>query len=61
MKEALSTLSEQPNWGNEEDRGPMWESMTASTLFMSGADIMVLRHPKAAETVRKLAGELLTK
>ena len=61
VKEALSPMSEQPGWGNEEDRGPMWESMTASTLFMAGADIMVLRHPKAVETVRKLAGELLQK
>ena len=59
VKEAKATLEEQPGWGSLEERGPMWEAMTASTLFMSGADIMIMRHPKAVETIKKLINELM--
>jgi len=61
VKEAQTTLSEQPHWGPVEERGPMWEAMTASTLFMSGSDIMLLRHPKAVEITRKMINELMEK
>ena len=61
VKEALSPMEEQPHWGPESERGPMWEAMTASTLFMAGADIMVIRHPKAAAAVKNLIGELMKK
>ena len=59
VKEAKATLEEQPGWGILEERSHMWEAMTASTLFMGGADIMVMRHPKAVETIKKLINELM--
>ena len=59
VKEAQANLEEQPSWGPVEERGPMWEAMTASTLFMSGGDIMVMRHPKAVEITAKMIEELM--
>ena len=59
VKEAQASLEEQPHWGAVEMRGPMWEAMTASTLFMSGADIMIMRHPKAVEIIKKMINELM--
>jgi len=61
VKEAQASLEERPDWGPAEERGPMWEAMTASTLFMSGADIMVMRHPKAVEIIKKMIDELMKK
>jgi len=61
VKEAQVSIEEQPDWGPEEERGPMWEAMTASTLFMCGSDIMVLRHPKAVEIIKKIISELMEK
>ena len=61
VKEAQTDLSEQPRWGPVEERGPMWEAMTASTLFMSGSDIMILRHPKAVEITKNMINELMKK
>jgi acetyl-CoA decarbonylase/synthase complex subunit delta len=39
------------SWGNWEERGINWETLTAITLLESGADILVLRHP---ESIRRL-------
>lgn len=40
-------------WGDWEKRALEWESMTATTLVHSGADILILRHP---ETLKRLKG-----
>jgi len=51
-KEAKAPDAEAPGWGPAMERGPMWEAITAVSLLQAGADILVLRHPKAAEVVR---------
>lgn len=61
IKETQASLEDQPHWGSVEKRGPMWEVMTASTLLMSGADIMLMRHPKAVEILKKMISELMKK
>ncbi len=58
-KEAKATLVEFPQWGDEKERGPLWESMTATAFLQSGADILVMRHPKAVNKVRKIIDELM--
>ncbi len=40
-------------WGPAAERGPAWEVVTATSYLQAGADILVMRHPKAIETVRK--------
>jgi len=44
--------------GNAEKRGVLLESMTATTLLMAGADILVMRHPKAIQLVRNYIADM---
>jgi acetyl-CoA decarbonylase/synthase complex subunit delta len=57
-KEAKAPESDQPAWGDAEYRGQMWEQTTALAFALAGADMMIMRHPKAVETVRKALNEL---
>lgn len=52
-KEAKALQSEFPQWGPEKERGPLWENVTAAALLQAGADILIMRHPKAVIEVRK--------
>ena len=45
-------------WGDWERRALEWEAVTASTLVFSGADILVLRHPKNLRRLRAMIDEL---
>ncbi len=58
-KEAKVPQEEMPEWGSAKERGIIWEAMTAAALLQAGADILVMRHPKAIETVRKLIADLM--
>lgn len=58
-KEAKTTAKECPEWGNELDRGILWETVTASAFLQAGADILLMRHPKAIELVKKNIEELM--
>jgi acetyl-CoA decarbonylase/synthase complex subunit delta len=35
------------------EQGIIWETLTATSLIQSGADLLVMRHPKAAQKVNK--------
>jgi acetyl-CoA decarbonylase/synthase complex subunit delta len=48
------------SWGDWEERGINWETLTAITLLESGADIVVLRHPESIKRVRTAIEELMT-
>jgi acetyl-CoA decarbonylase/synthase complex subunit delta len=58
-KEAKASDAERPEWGPAAERGPMWEAATAASYIQSGADILVMRHPKAIEGTQKLIDELM--
>ncbi|GAF91822.1 unnamed protein product [marine sediment metagenome] len=58
-KEAKSTSLEHPDWGDEFSRGPLWETQTAVCVLQAGADILIMRHPKAAEETRKYIDSLM--
>ena len=45
--------------GNANKRGILMESITAVTLLMAGADILIMRHPESMERVRNIIKELL--
>jgi len=51
-KEAKTPDAEAANWGPQDERGPMWEAITAIALLQTGADILRMRHPKAMAVVR---------
>ena len=46
-------------WGDWETRAINWETLTATTLLESGADIVALRHPESIRRVRAVIDELM--
>lgn len=58
-KEAKGPESEHKEWGPESMRGPMWELLTATCILQAGADILIMRHPKAVEETRKYINSMI--
>lgn len=58
-KEAKSTSAEHPEWGDEFSRGPLWEAETAVCVLQAGANILIMRHPKAVEETKKYITNLM--
>lgn len=52
-KEAKVSADEEPAWGDAAVRGVLWEVLTGVALLMGGADVLTVRHPKAAEIIHK--------
>ncbi len=46
-------------WGDWEERGINWETVTAATLVESAADIIVLRHPESVRRIHAMIKELM--
>lgn len=44
----------------EPQQGVIWEIITATALIQAGADILVMRHPKAIDKVNKYIDNLMT-
>jgi acetyl-CoA decarbonylase/synthase, CODH/ACS complex subunit delta len=57
-KETKVTEDELPGTGDRKTRGLMWEALTATSLLLAGANIVVLRHPEAAKLVRQAIASL---
>lgn len=57
-KEAKSSDSDAPQWGPREERGPLWETVTAVSLLQSGVDIIRMNHPRAVAVVKKCIDRL---
>ncbi len=57
-KEARATDGDADAWGSIADRGPAWEAITAADLLQGGADLLVMRHPKAMAAVRNVVRQL---
>jgi acetyl-CoA decarbonylase/synthase complex subunit delta len=57
-KEAKASAEDFPQWGDEQERGALWEFTTAASLLQAGADIMVMRHPKAVAALKRVIAEL---
>ena len=60
-KEAKADQKEHPEWGDPNERGPMWEMQTAVMVLQAGADLLIMRHPKAIENVKKYIDRLMDK
>jgi acetyl-CoA decarbonylase/synthase complex subunit delta len=59
-KEARAVGGDAEAWGPIEDRGPAWEALTGTALLQGGADLLVLRHPRAMAAVRNTIRQLVT-
>lgn len=58
-REAKGLETEHPEWGKESERGPIWEATTATSVLLSGADILTMRHPKAVGIVKETISRLM--
>jgi acetyl-CoA decarbonylase/synthase complex subunit delta len=59
QKESRAAEGVPEEWGDIEKRGITWETVTATALLESGADIVVLRHPKTIEVIRDTIKQLM--
>lgn len=58
-KEAKVSALEAPHWGDERERGVMWEATTAMAMIQAGADILTMRHPQAIKIVKSAIRDLM--
>jgi acetyl-CoA decarbonylase/synthase complex subunit delta len=61
MKEAKVGEEVPAAWGDWEERAISWETLTASTLIESGADVVVLRHPESVRRIKSMISKLWKK
>jgi acetyl-CoA decarbonylase/synthase complex subunit delta len=59
QKESRTAEGVPDEWGDLEKRGVTWEVITATALLESGADILVLRHPKTITAIRETINSLM--
>jgi len=59
VKEVKESEENYPEWGNLEQRGINWESISAMSTLLSGANIVVMRHPEAIRLVKEIMNKLL--
>ena len=59
QKEARTGEGAPAEWGDWRRRAVLWETLTATTLVHSGADVLVLRHPDTLVLVQHNIAELM--
>lgn len=59
VKESTAPESENPGWGDVEERGIDMEVETAAACLAYGSDAVILKHPKSIETVAQLVVALM--
>ncbi|MCL4488124.1 MAG: acetyl-CoA decarbonylase/synthase complex subunit delta [Chloroflexi bacterium] len=59
VKEAKVGTDVPTSWGDWEERGILWETVTASALIESGANVLVMRHPEAIKRVQEMITALM--
>jgi acetyl-CoA decarbonylase/synthase complex subunit delta len=59
IKETQASETELPIGGALKERSILWEAVTAASLLMSGAELLIMRHPNAVEAVEKFIDELM--
>jgi len=57
-KEVKIPTEEDPSLGDAKKRGILMEAISAMTLLLAGADVLIMRHPEAIKLVRGMITEL---
>jgi acetyl-CoA decarbonylase/synthase complex subunit delta len=57
-KEAKLSEEEAPELGDAAKRGIIMEAVTAVTLLLAGASVLMMRHPEAVKLVRNFIGQM---
>jgi acetyl-CoA decarbonylase/synthase complex subunit delta len=59
VKETQASETDMPQWGSVQERGIIWEAITATSLLLAGTELLIMRHPKSIEAVEKVIEELI--
>ncbi|QWR77193.1 acetyl-CoA decarbonylase/synthase complex subunit delta [Candidatus Magnetomonas plexicatena] len=59
IKEVTASEETLPEWGALTERGIAWEAQTAASLMLSGAELLIMRHPEAVKAVESFIDELM--
>jgi acetyl-CoA decarbonylase/synthase, CODH/ACS complex subunit delta len=60
VKEAKVGTDVPAMWGDWAERAVYWETLTASALVESGANVLVMRHPEAVKRVQEMVSKLMS-
>ena len=58
VKEVKTPQAEDPKLGEDEKRGVLMEAVTAMSLLLAGADVLIMRHPGAIAQMRTAIKEM---
>lgn len=58
-KEANLSAEDAPELGDPTQRGVIMEAITAVSLMLAGADVLVMRHPEAVKLVKGYIGKMM--
>jgi acetyl-CoA decarbonylase/synthase complex subunit delta len=58
IKEAVVDEDVLPGWGKLAKRGPMWEAACGAVFLQAGADILIMAHPDAIQSVQATIAQL---
>jgi len=56
---ARESYKKRPELGPVELRGPLWEAMTALTMFLAGADLILLMHPLSRKILEGIIDSMM--
>lgn len=59
VKEVRESEENYPEWGSQEERAVNWESITSMSMLLAGANILVMRHPKAINIIKDAIKDLM--
>ncbi|MBN2159190.1 MAG: acetyl-CoA decarbonylase/synthase complex subunit delta [Spirochaetes bacterium] len=59
IKEAKISESDDPKLGDARERAIAMECVTAASLLLAGADILILRHPESVTRIKKMIKSLM--
>ncbi len=59
VKEVKESEEDYPQWGDLEQRSINWETISVMSTLLAGANIVVMRHPKAVEIIKETIEKLL--
>ncbi|HET6477479.1 MAG TPA: acetyl-CoA decarbonylase/synthase complex subunit delta [Dehalococcoidales bacterium] len=57
-REVKISEKEDPKMGDAKKRGILLEAMSAMCLLLTGADVLVMRHPEAIKLIKEMLAEL---
>ncbi|MBI4283394.1 MAG: acetyl-CoA decarbonylase/synthase complex subunit delta [Chloroflexi bacterium] len=57
-KETKISETQDPKLGNAQKRGILMEAISAMTLLLAGADVLIMRHPQSIKLVREMITEM---